>query len=103
MIINFLSLCSECIIHFSSSASLDKSVKMMMFWLVLLVILASASADPRAEFESFKHLHAKKYASFEEEEMRFQHFQDNLEKIEKHNSEGHSWRLGITKFADLPK
>merc|ERR550539_2042864 len=37
------------------------------------------------------------------EEARFGHFKANLDKIEKHNAEGHSWKLGITKFADLSK
>lgn len=58
---------------------------------------------PRVEFEKFKLMHGKSYASLEEEETRFGHFFDNLEKIEQHNSEGHSWRMGVTKFADLTK
>ena len=41
--------------------------------------------------------------SLAEEELRFGQFKENLAKIEKHNSEGHSWRLGVTKFADLSK
>ena len=58
---------------------------------------------PRMEFEKFKLMHGKTYASLEEEETRFGHFMNNLEKIEQHNSEGHSWRMGVTKFADLSK
>ena len=58
---------------------------------------------PRMEFEKFKLMHSKSYASLEEEETRFGHFMNNLEKIEQHNSEGHSWRMGVTKFADLSK
>ena len=57
----------------------------------------------RKEFEKFKQMHGKRYTSIEEEKTRFIHFINNLEKIEQHNSEGHSWRLGLTKFADLSK
>merc|ERR1711874_281997 len=28
---------------------------------------------------------------------------ENLEKIEQHNSEGHGWLMGVTKFADISK
>ena len=70
-----------------------------------LVISCSVLAfdHPRMEFEKFKLMHGKTYASLEEEETRFGHFMNNLEKIEQHNSEGHSWRMGVTKFADLSK
>jgi len=77
-----------------------------MLHLTTFTIFLSCSAfglDPRVEFENFKMDHGKSYASLQEEELRFQHFQDNLIKIEKHNSEGHSWRMGVTKFADLSK
>ena len=78
-----------------------------MFLLVTFTVLLSCSAfgldDPKTEFENFKKVHGKSYASLQEEELRFQHFQDNLVKIEKHNAEGHSWRMGVTKFADLSK
>ena len=55
------------------------------------------------EFARFKALHGKVYESQAEEEVRFGHFKANLDKIEKHNAEGHSWKLGVTKFADLSK
>lgn len=78
---------------------------MMFLKLTLTLFLASSafSLDPKSEFESFKKAHGKVYKSLQEEEMRFKHFQDNLVKIEKHNSEGHSWKMGVTKFADLSK
>ena len=57
----------------------------------------------RMEFEKFKRMHGKSYDTLEEEQMRFGHFMNNLEKIEQHNSEGHSWKMGVTKFADLSK
>ena len=57
----------------------------------------------RMEFEKFKRMHGKSYDSLEEEQMRFGHFMNNLKKIEQHNSERHSWKMGVTKFADLSK
>ena len=76
----------------------------MLMHLTCIVLLSSAfGIDPKIEFEKFKKLHGKSYASLQEEELRFQHFQANLAKIEKHNAEGHSWRMGVTKFADLSK
>ena len=57
----------------------------------------------RMEFEKFKQMHGRSYESLEEEQTRFGHFMNNLEKIEQHNSEGHTWRMGVTKFADLSK
>jgi len=78
---------------------------MMSLTLTLTLFLASSalSLDTRSEFESFKKAHGKVYANLQEEAIRFKHFQDNLAKIEKHNSEGHSWRMGVTKFADMSK
>jgi len=71
--------------------------------LLLFVCLSACLADPWTEFEQFKARHGKSYANGKEEQARFKIFQDNLLKIEKHNKEGHSWQLGVTKFADLTK
>ena len=69
----------------------------------LLSCCLAASLDPAVEFVRFKSLHGKIYETPVEEEVRFNQFKDNLAKIEKHNAEDHSWKLGITKFADLSK
>ena len=69
----------------------------------LLASSLATSLNPEVEFARFKAEHGKSYASLVEEEERFGQFKANLEKIEKHNAEGHSWKLGITKFADLSK
>ena len=69
----------------------------------LLILVAVVSADPRVQFEAFKIQANKTYASLAEEEARFEVFQDNLNRIAKHNSEGHSWTMGVTKFADLTR
>ena len=77
-----------------------------MLFLTISSLLASclaSSLNPELEFARFKADHGKSYASLAEEEVRFAQFKANLDKIEKHNAEGHSWKLGITKFADLSK
>lgn len=37
----------------------------------------------------------------EEHNTRFEIFKDNVDKITRHNAEGHSWTLGLTPFADM--
>merc|ERR1712012_11662 len=77
---------------------------MSLYSIIFTVVCATlVLADPRAEFEKFKVDHGKRYTSLQEEEARFNQFKENLVKIEKHNSEAHSWKLGVTKFADLSK
>ena len=96
----FLSLYFILIMYFEKD---HQNFRMFKLGLSILILGACAALDTRAEFESFKALHGKKYTSLNEEEKRFQYFKENLVKIERHNIEGHSWKLGITKFADLPK
>ena len=77
-----------------------------MLPLLTALLLASCLADqldPREQFSKFKQENGKAYSSLGEEEVRFNQFQENLVKIEKHNADGHSWRMGVTKFADLSK
>ena len=71
--------------------------------LTFLLLVAAVSANPRVQFEAFKIQANKTYASLAEEEARFEVFQDNLNRIAKHNSEGHTWSMGVTKFADLTR
>ena len=71
--------------------------------LVVAFLVSACLADPWAEFQHFKQEHGKAYINAKEENMRFAVFQENLNKIEKHNQEGHSWQLGVPKFADLSK
>ena len=71
--------------------------------LLTLLFVAAVSANPRVQFEAFKIEANKTYANLAEEEARFEVFQDNLNRIAKHNSEGHSWTMGVTKFADLTR
>ena len=67
------------------------------------VSAAVSSRRARAEFERFKAEHGRSYGSRAEEEERLRVFSANLARIEAHNAGGHSWRMGVNKFADLTK
>jgi C1A family cysteine protease len=45
--------------------------------------------------------HDKVYNSLVEYEKRFEIFKDNLKFIDEHNSENHTYKVGLTPFADL--
>merc|ERR1719461_2322693 len=36
-----------------------------------------------------------------EHNSRFEIFMDNVDKITRHNQEGHSWTMGVTPFTDM--
>ena len=71
--------------------------------LTLLLLVSAVSANPRVQFEAFKIEANKTYVSLAEEEIRLEVFHENLRRIAKHNSEGHTWTMGVTKFADLTR
>jgi len=83
----------------------------MRLLLVLAVTLAAVSGRPEprklkaaaVEFADFKTKFGKVYMDIKEETSRFMIFQENLKRIEQHNSENHTWIMGVTKFADLTK
>ena len=53
----------------------------MLLALLFLGFVASTTANPRDQFEKFKVQTNKSYASIDEEELRFEVFQENLKKI----------------------
>jgi C1A family cysteine protease len=74
--------------------------------LLLVAILATAFArvqelDAQNEFTSFVGTFAKKYDTTAEFFKRFNIFKDNLEFISQHNSENHTYTLGVNEFTDL--
>ncbi|XP_057662175.1 cathepsin L-like proteinase [Diorhabda carinulata] len=75
--------------------------KIVLFLFVIVVV--SASTD-REQFEEFKKNFNKHYTP-EEEEIRFQNFQNNLRKIADQNQKAASGQSthtsGINQFADL--
>jgi len=52
-------------------------------------------------FNNWKVEHGKVYHSDAENEHRFRVFSENAKIIDTHNSEGHSWTMGLNQFADL--
>lgn len=52
------------------------------------------------KFTEFVKDHNKQYSE-NEIEYRFNTFKENVEKIERHNRENHTWKMSINKFADL--
>jgi len=53
------------------------------------------------EFHKFVETHNKVYETAEETVNRFAVFAKNLEMINQHNSEGHSWTMAVNEFADM--
>ncbi|CAA7037457.1 unnamed protein product [Microthlaspi erraticum] len=53
-------------------------------------------------FKTWMSKHGKIYTdALEEKEQRFQNFKENLRFIDQHNAKNLSYRLGLTRFADL--
>jgi C1A family cysteine protease len=81
---------------------------MMSKFFIVAAVAALATAiparfhkSPEAMFEDFKSDHGKSYGSDAEENHRFLIFKENLAFIDRHNSEGHSYTVGVNQFADL--
>lgn len=70
---------------------------------VFTVLFALAVAwSPLDQFEEFKNKFGRNYSA-EEEASRRQIFMQNLALIEKENSKGKSYTLGVTHFADMTR
>ena len=54
----------------------------------------------RSEFMSFVTSYDRSYADEGEMNMRYELFKNALDEINAHNAEGHTWTMGVTKFAD---
>ncbi|KAG6548856.1 hypothetical protein Mapa_009618 [Marchantia paleacea] len=52
-------------------------------------------------FDTWIQQHSKVYADAAEKSARFNVFKDNLRRVYEHNSKPSSYKLGLTKFADL--
>jgi C1A family cysteine protease len=69
--------------------------------ILLLCLVAVASGSLLQQFNAWAKEHGKVYASTEERTMRYGVWKENLATVRKHNSEGHSWQLGMNAFADM--
>ena len=67
----------------------------------ILAFLATVSSTPSAEFWNWAHAHGRNYSSMFEVEYRQKVWETNYAKVEAHNAMGHSWTMGMNKFADL--
>lgn len=62
--------------------------------------ILSVNATSSMQFSDFIKQHNKQYSD-DELITRFSIFKDNVRKIEQHNSENHTWKMTVNKFADL--
>ena len=53
------------------------------------------------QFEAFKQRFSRAYGSVDKEHARLLIFQANLARIEAHNANPSTWKMGVTKFSDL--
>lgn len=63
--------------------------------------LAAGSSSLDQRFEDFKEKYNRHYASKDEESLRHKIFNDSIAFIERENTKGKSYTLGVTNFADL--
>jgi len=69
---------------------------------LVVAVLALTVASPLNQFSDFKREYGKTYAKLDEEQKRFEIFEQNVEKIKKHNSNPYRrWSMKVTEFADL--
>ena len=76
-----------------------------IFYIFLSIFTTSTSSahilDKNiVEFNNFVIQHDKHYTD-EESVLKFEIFKNNMQKIEKHNTENDDWKMSINKFADL--
>ena len=66
---------------------------------VLFTLLAAVSAQN--EFADWMRFNDKSYKTMYEQKYRSKVFAENLRRIEEHNRQEHSWKMGANKFADM--
>jgi C1A family cysteine protease len=79
---------------------------MMFYTVVSMLAMASVNAFNETEhhwngFQNFIHHYEKTYPTISQLEKRFDIFRSNMEYIIEENAKGHSFKLGVTPFADL--
>lgn len=72
-----------------------------MFRLLFVSLFSVACASRWEEFMGFLKRHNKEYESMEKMEERFEVYRDNMEYIDKINSQQSNYTLGETFFADM--
>ena len=69
--------------------------------LVLTLLCLCVAANLETRFSEWMTKHGKSYDSEEERSYRIKVWARNERLVNQHNKEGHSWQLGMNKFADL--
>jgi Papain family cysteine protease/Cathepsin propeptide inhibitor domain (I29) len=69
--------------------------------LILANLYLYQEDEYRTLFDSFRATHNKTYSTAEEHAHRYEIFKSNADFVKRHNSEGHSYTVGINQFADL--
>ncbi|EDO45953.1 predicted protein [Nematostella vectensis] len=78
----------------------------MKVFLVLCVLVASSRGwsvrfGQDSEWVAWKSYHGKSYSDVHEERTRMAIWQQNLEKIKRHNAEDHSYKMAMNHLGDL--
>lgn len=74
---------------------------MPAFPLFPLFVAAASLRGNSSGFWNWVHENSKYYPTMEETHYRQAVWEANVQRIETHNAGGHSWRMGLNKFADL--
>ncbi|KAF9621912.1 hypothetical protein IFM89_029132 [Coptis chinensis] len=97
---------------FRSSSSFSTMVGLFFLFITVssaldMSIISYKSPSSRTDkelmgiYETWLVRNGKNYNALGEKEKRFEIFKDNLKFIDEHNAQGHSYVLGLNKFADL--
>jgi len=65
------------------------------------VIQLNETSDHWSLFQRFVNVHDRTYKSYAEFHKRFDIFRDNVQYAISHNDAGHSYKLGVTQYADM--
>ena len=77
-----------------------KIINLFLNSIIFMMSLTSVFSEPREDFSTFVTKYNKNYDSVEYEH-RFNIFNQNLELINTHNNQNHSWKMEVNNFADI--
>jgi C1A family cysteine protease len=76
-------------------------MKLLVIAALISTAFAVSTIDAQDQFVQFMNVFNKKYESTSELFKRFNIFKDNVEFIQQHNAENHTYTLGVNEFTDL--
>jgi C1A family cysteine protease len=77
-----------------------KIINLFLNSIIFMMSFTSVFSEPRADFSNFITKYNKNYDSIEYEH-RFNVFNQNLDLINNHNTQNHSWKMEVNNFADI--